>query len=323
MAFVSIRSAFDNFLSVVNFPKGSEIIFTAINIPDMVSVVEKHGLIVVPVDIDVETLAPKADLLELAITGRTVAILAAHLYGKWINLDRVCEIAESRGLYVLEDCAECFQGCKRSGNKHADLSFFSFGSIKYHTTLGGAVVQIRDPCILAKMRTMLETYPVQSHWVFFKKLIKYSVIMSALNSPFNTRVGLKVVQLLRIQYMELFISMLRAFPNGMVLEELRYQPSAYLLHFMLTRLSKVDDNHFSVVKMKGDFVRDNMPKNVIVPGQKADSVNYWLFPIIVVSGTSRFMHLFLSCFITVHTDKCCQSCTRPFPPALFKCKYKV
>ena len=129
LACLSIRTAFDAFLTVVNFPHGSEVIFTAINIPDMVSVVERHGLKVVPVDLDLDSLAPKPELVELAVTDKTVAILAAHLYGKWINLDKVFQVAHSHGLYVLEDCAESFQGLGRKGHKLSDLTFFSFGSI--------------------------------------------------------------------------------------------------------------------------------------------------------------------------------------------------
>ena len=63
LACFSIRTALDAFLSVMNFPAGSEVIFTAINIPDMVSVVENHGLKVVPVDLDLDTLAPKPELV--------------------------------------------------------------------------------------------------------------------------------------------------------------------------------------------------------------------------------------------------------------------
>lgn len=113
--------------------------------------------------------------------------------------------------------------------------------------------------------------------------------MSLFNSPLNLWVVLKFLHLLNIPYMETMIGFMRAFPNGVVLESLRFQPSAYLLQFMLNRLAKVEDNHFAVVKMKGDFVRHNMPKNVFVPGQKADVVNYWLFPILVVSSSLHML----------------------------------
>ena len=51
-----VRTLFDLYLTVKNFPKGSEVIMTAINIPDMVNIVLLHGLKPVPVDVDIGTL---------------------------------------------------------------------------------------------------------------------------------------------------------------------------------------------------------------------------------------------------------------------------
>lgn len=48
----SVRSAWDLYLQVKNYPKGSEIIFTAFNIPDMEAIIRAHGLVYVPVDTD-------------------------------------------------------------------------------------------------------------------------------------------------------------------------------------------------------------------------------------------------------------------------------
>lgn len=46
------------YLKARNFPKGSEILMTGINIPDMIKIVEIHGLIPVPVDFNIDTMAP-------------------------------------------------------------------------------------------------------------------------------------------------------------------------------------------------------------------------------------------------------------------------
>ena len=48
---VSVRTAFDAILYVLNLPIGSEVVMTAVNIPDMVKMIRAHGLIPVPVDI--------------------------------------------------------------------------------------------------------------------------------------------------------------------------------------------------------------------------------------------------------------------------------
>ncbi|CAH1277497.1 Hypp9665, partial [Branchiostoma lanceolatum] len=77
---LSVRTGLDLFLTVKKFPPGSEIIMSAINIPDMARVVRHHGVRVIPIDVHVETLSPKVELLEGLITERTVAVLVAHLY---------------------------------------------------------------------------------------------------------------------------------------------------------------------------------------------------------------------------------------------------
>lgn len=284
LACTSVRSGLDLFLATMNFPKGSEIIFTAVNIPDMPSIVESYGINVVTVDIDLETLSPKEELLELAITDKTVAILAAHIYGKWIEMDKIIEIAHSRALYVLEDCAECFHGFKRKGHESSDLILFSFGLIKHSTCLGGAIVHVKNTELLRKMRAKLESYPVQNHSFFFRKLLKYSAITLVLKSSYVQWSFVKLMSLLgwETEYKEMFISFLRGYP-GQILPQLRLQPSAALLKVMFEVLSNVNEREFDIAKMKGDFVGENLPENIFMPGRKSRIVNYWLFPIVVVS----------------------------------------
>lgn len=283
LACISVRSAFDLFLSVMNFSKGSEIIFTAINIPDMTEIAEYHGLVVVPVDIEVETLAPKEELLDLAVTDKTVAILAAHIYGKWVTLEAVKKIAKTYGLYLLEDCAECFHGLKRKGDKKSDIVFFSFGPIKYNTSLGGAVVKVKDSELLARMRAKLESYPSQTHWTYFQKLIKYSVLMMGMNSPTISWFAVNLFHLLKVDYKNVFVSFLRSFPENLI-ASLRYQPSAALLAFMYRRIRNAKEGEFELCKTKGDYVKERLPDNVVIPGSASKVGNYWLFPILVVSA---------------------------------------
>ena len=57
----SVRSMLDLYLQVRNFPPGSEIIMTGINIPDMLKIMNEHKIVVVPVDLDIATLAPKVE----------------------------------------------------------------------------------------------------------------------------------------------------------------------------------------------------------------------------------------------------------------------
>ena len=57
LACLSVRSGFDALLAVLAFPPGSEVLMSALTIRDMTRIVEEHGLIPVPVDLDPRTLA--------------------------------------------------------------------------------------------------------------------------------------------------------------------------------------------------------------------------------------------------------------------------
>ncbi len=46
---LSVRSAFDLYLEVVKFPRGSQVLMTAVNVPGMTDVIRHHGLVPVAI----------------------------------------------------------------------------------------------------------------------------------------------------------------------------------------------------------------------------------------------------------------------------------
>src|SRR6202008_3912347 len=55
---LSVRTGWDLFLAAHAFPGGSEILTTGVTIPDMVRIIEHHGLVAVPLPIDADRLEP-------------------------------------------------------------------------------------------------------------------------------------------------------------------------------------------------------------------------------------------------------------------------
>lgn len=94
MLTISVRTALDLYLQAKNFPRGSEVLLSAINIPDVVKIIRYHGLVPVPVDIESDTLEMKTDFLEESITERSCMILVAFLYGTWYDLSKIHEVAQ-------------------------------------------------------------------------------------------------------------------------------------------------------------------------------------------------------------------------------------
>lgn len=78
---------------------------TAINIGDMIRIVEEHGLIPVPVDLDPFTMAPSLDNIKSATTEKTVACLFAYLFGITYDLSPYAEYLHQQNIEIVEDCA--------------------------------------------------------------------------------------------------------------------------------------------------------------------------------------------------------------------------
>lgn len=91
--------------------------------------------------------------IEQAITPRTSAILATHVYGNPCAIDDIQAIAAKYGLKVIYDAAHAFgtQYQKKSIYAYGDISTASFHATKlYHTIEGGAVIT-QNPDLVRKM----------------------------------------------------------------------------------------------------------------------------------------------------------------------------
>ena len=151
LAGLSVRTTFDLYLSARAWPAGSEILVSALNIPDMTAIIRHHGLVPIPVDFDIEEMMPRRGDLERMLSPRCRGILVAQLFGGRRPLDEVGDFAELHGLEIIEDCAQAFTGLDYTGDPRAVISLFSFGPIKTATALGGALATVRDSRLLRDM----------------------------------------------------------------------------------------------------------------------------------------------------------------------------
>lgn len=94
------------------------------------------------VDIDPEYLTIDEDKIEEAITAKTTAILATHVFGNPCNVVAIENIAKKHNLKVIYDAAHCF------GVKYNNQSVFNFGDVStcsfhatkiFHSGEGGAM----------------------------------------------------------------------------------------------------------------------------------------------------------------------------------------
>uniref|UniRef100_H2Y2J5 Aminotransferase class I/classII domain-containing protein n=3 Tax=Ciona intestinalis TaxID=7719 RepID=H2Y2J5_CIOIN len=137
---LSVRSGLDLFLSVKQYPPGSEIIVSSINIPTVIKILHHHNLKIRSCDIDIKTMSPSVQQFKSLITKKTVATLLAHVYGKRFDMQPFINMCKDQNIVVLEDCAETFYGLQFKGHPESDIAFFSFGTIKISTVFGGAIL---------------------------------------------------------------------------------------------------------------------------------------------------------------------------------------
>lgn len=96
------------------------------------------------------------DLVEQAITPRTKAIVAVHLYGNLCEMDRLLEIGEKYGIPVIEDAAEAIGSVyhgKRAGSM-GKFGAFSFHGTKTLTTGEGGMFVTNDPDLYEHVLTL-------------------------------------------------------------------------------------------------------------------------------------------------------------------------
>jgi dTDP-4-amino-4,6-dideoxygalactose transaminase len=114
------------------------------------------GLTPVFADIDPVTHTLDPNSVRRAITPRTSAILAVHLWARPAPVDALQTIASEHGLTLFFDAAHafgCSYGRRRIGNFGA-CEVFSFHATKFFNTLEGGAATTNDDTLAEKLRAM-------------------------------------------------------------------------------------------------------------------------------------------------------------------------
>jgi dTDP-4-amino-4,6-dideoxygalactose transaminase len=115
------------------------------------------GLRVRYADVDRDTLCLAAATVEEALTPDTRAVVVTHLYGLLCDIEGIVGLCRSRGVAVIEDCAQA-AGARRNGlsaGAFGDAAAFSFYPTKNLACLGdGGAVVTGDAAVAARVRAL-------------------------------------------------------------------------------------------------------------------------------------------------------------------------
>ncbi len=275
----SVRTGFDLLLQALDLPPKSEILFSALNINGMIRIVQQQGFVPVPVDLDREHMAPNLEIMEKAITPQTRAIVVAHLFGSRVDLGPVCELAKKHNLFVVEDCAQAFDGPSFSGHLEADATLFSFGPLKTSTALGGALLRIKDVGLATRMREIQAKYPMQSAKAYLKRVVKFGAL-TLLSQPIFFRWVAKFFLWKQLDTDDATGDQVRAVTAlGSSERKIRRQPATAMFAMLKRRLQNWTDHHLDGRVRSGKALLSLLDGKIECPGIGNPRHTFWVFPV--------------------------------------------
>lgn len=276
----SVRSGFDLLLQALKLEQGDEVIFSALNVKGMINIARREGYTPVPVDLDVAHMAPSVERLKRAISNRSRVLVVAHLFGTHVDLEPIFELARAHNLFIVEDCAQAFDGKTYPGHPGADVSMFSFGPLKTSTALGGALIRVRDDELRSHMREIQSAYPAQTNWDQLVRVLKFAALKT-LTSKSVLQLIYKLFAARGKDYETSLSNSVRNVAKLGSAKRLRFRPSPGLLALMSRRILGFKPGDLSERAEKGRRLRDLIGDAVVLPGQASEHHDYWVFPLLV------------------------------------------
>lgn len=314
---LSVRSLVDLYLLSKSYPRGSEIIVVPpIGIEGMMDVIQFHGIKIVPIDIAPYEKDPlihvDVDKVKEQLNQNTVAVLVVHPFGlicmdddEMKSLQQIVN-EHHRNIEIWEDCAECYAGKEEyTGSEFADVHFFSFGTIKTSTALGGGICILQNESsksISDQMKRILHTiHGQQTRKEYRMKVIKAFLLHLLSRNPCVLGVLVHLLAMFGIDYDYLVTSSVKGFPAKiskdsnmsemerkqnraeMLVQKLRKCPTPALLSLLNRRLrqssatSIVAGRRVRCQKMD-DLLRQHLPLVHMPKGKEFSQHLYWLFP---------------------------------------------
>ena len=146
--------ALDVALKALEVGTGDDVIVTSRTFLASVSCIITAGANPVFADVDLNSQNITAQSIAAVLTPKTKAIIVVHLAGMPAEMDDIMALAQERGLYVIEDCAQA-HGARYKGRAVGSIGHvgaWSFCQDKIMTTGGeGGMVTTNDQALWGKM----------------------------------------------------------------------------------------------------------------------------------------------------------------------------
>ncbi len=161
-----------------NIKDGDEVLVTGFTCSAVPEPIILNGAKPVYVDIDKSTFCMDLAKIKKAINAKTKCIIVQHTFGISAEVNRICQIAESNNIKVIEDCALAL-GSKKDKKflgSQGDASYWSFELSKTISVGWGGLIQLnKDKNLEKKIRDEIESADKLSRLVKCQKLFQGGV----------------------------------------------------------------------------------------------------------------------------------------------------
>lgn len=143
-------------MAALGIGPGDEVILAETNWIASAAPILHLGATPVFVDIEPDSWCLSPEKVAAAITPRTKAILAVHIYGNLCGMDALLRLADQHGLHLIEDAAEAL-GSVYNGRRAGSMgcfSAFSFHGTKTVTTGEGGMFATDDVALFEQVLTL-------------------------------------------------------------------------------------------------------------------------------------------------------------------------
>ncbi|MDN5478626.1 MAG: DegT/DnrJ/EryC1/StrS aminotransferase family protein [Chryseobacterium sp.] len=198
-------------LSILDLKAGDEIIASPVSCLASNQPFAVKGLKINWVDVDPDYGTVNINHLKEIISGKTKAIFNNLFCGYAGELDEVYNLGKEYGIPIIDDCIEAFgteyKG-KKTGNTGADITVFSFQTVRLPNTIDGGALSFKDRSLYDKAK-QIRDYGIDRSNFRLKNgeinpecdiiLEGYGATMSEINSLIGLKQIEKIPELLEIQ----------------------------------------------------------------------------------------------------------------------------
>ena len=140
-------------IAAIDPEPGDEIVTSSITDMGALTPILYQAAVPVFAEVDPRTWNLTASTIEPKLSERTKAIIVTHLFGNPCEMDEIMELANARGIPVIEDCAQAFraQSNGRNVGTIGAIGCYSLQQGKHITTGEGGLVTSNDDALARRM----------------------------------------------------------------------------------------------------------------------------------------------------------------------------